>query len=115
MNYFLIYQIGVINRPVQLKRFGDVQTGAIGTFLQFVFNLLIIGGGIYAVFNFILAGYGFLSAGNDPKKIQSAWAKIWQTAIGLTFMAASFLLAAIFGRLIFGDATSLLTPSIPTL
>ncbi len=115
MNYLIFYQLGIINRPVQLRRFGTVETGALGLFLQLLFNILIVAGGIYAVFNFILAGYGFLSAGDDPKKIQGAWAKIWQTAIGVMFIAGSFLLAAIFGRIIFGDATSLLQPTLPTL
>ncbi len=115
MNNLILYQLGVINRPTPLRRFGSVESGAIGLFLQLIFNILIVAGGIYAVFNFILAGYAFLSAGDDPKKIQGAWAKIWQTAIGLAFIAGSFLLAAIFGRLIFGDASSLLKPSIPTL
>lgn len=114
-SFLYLYQIGVISPPSQLNRFGTVQGGAFGVLLQLIFNILIAAGGIYAVFNFILAGYAFLSAGDDPKKIQSAWAKIWQTAIGLLFIAGSFLLAAIFGRLIFGNATSLLQPSIPTL
>ncbi len=113
--YLYLYQIGAIKTPTQLERFGSVKDGALGIFLQLVFNILIAAGGIYAVFNFILAGYAFLSAGDDPKKIQGAWAKIWQTAIGLLFIAASFLMAAVFGRLIFGDATSLLQPSIPSL
>jgi len=115
MNYLIFYQLGIINSPVQLRRFGTVETGAFGLFLQLIFNLLIVAGGVYAVFNFILAGYAFLSAGDDPKKIQGAWAKIWQTAIGVMFIAGSFLLTAIFGRLIYGDATSLLQPTLPTL
>jgi hypothetical protein len=76
---------------------------------------LIVGGGIYALFNLVLAGYSFLGAGDDPKKVEAAWAKIWQTAIGLLFMAGAFVLAAIFGQLIFGDWSFILDPQIPTL
>lgn len=76
---------------------------------------MIVAGGIYALFNLVLAGFAFLSAGNDPKKVEGAWAKIWQTLLGLAFIAGSFVLAAIFGKLIYGDYNAILSPSIPTL
>jgi len=64
--------------------------------------------GIYAFFNIIIAGYAFMSAGGNPEKIANAWAKIWQTLLGLVIAAASFVLAAIFGQLIFRDPNALL-------
>jgi len=83
--------------------------------LNIVFKLLITVGGIYALFNFIIAGYSFLSAGDDPKKAAAAWTKIWQSMLGLLFVAAAFVLAALIGILIFGDAKYILSPTIPTL
>ena len=88
---------------------------AIGKLIQLSIWILIIGAGIYALLNFILAGYAFLSAENDPKKVEGAWAKIWQTALGLAFAAGAFVLAAIFGQLIFGNPTAILNPVIPIL
>jgi len=82
-------------------------------FLNAIVKLLIVVAGLYAFFNIILAGYAFLSAGgDDPKKFEAAWAKIWQSLIGLMFVAASFILAAVFGYIIFGDATAILYPKI---
>lgn len=81
-------------------------------FLNNVVRLLILIGGIFAFFNLILAGYGFLSAGDDPKKMASAWAKIWQSMMGLLFIVGSFVLAAIFGWLLFGDASAILSPKL---
>lgn len=106
--------IGNVSIPGPLARFGDVE-GGLGSFLNLIMNVLIVGGGIYALFNFILAGYTFLEAGDDSKKIQGAWAKIYQSVIGLLFMAGSFVLAAIFGQLIFGDYTAILSPKIPDI
>jgi hypothetical protein len=63
---------------------------------------LIVIAGIYAFFNLIFAGYAFMSAGGDPEKIAHAWAKIWQTLLGLVIAAGSFVLAGVFGQLIFG-------------
>lgn len=107
--------IGTIAPPAALKGYSENPGEGIGSLIQKVIWFLIIGAGIYALFNFILAGYAFLSAGDDPKKVAGAWAKIWQTAIGLTIAAGSIVLAAIFGQLIFGDPTFILKPTIPTL
>ena len=105
---------GTIKPPEGLERFGTVEGGAIGTFINLLLNILVVAAGIYAVFNLVLAGYGFMSAGDDPKKVAGAWAKIWQTLMGLAFAAGAFVLAAIFGRLLFGDYGALINPSIPT-
>lgn len=105
---------GSIKIPAPVERFGDVE-GGLGSFLNLIMNILIVGGGIYALFNFILAGYAFMEAGDDSKKIQGAWAKIYQSVIGLLFMAGSFVLAAIFGQLIFGSYTAIISPQIPDI
>ena len=107
--------IGNISPPLPLQTFGGIESGGLGNFLNVIFKILIAAGGIYALFNFIIAGYGFLSAGGDPKAISAATAKIWQTLIGLLLIAGSFVLAAILGWLMFGNANAIINPSIPTL
>lgn len=106
---------GKIAQPSPLANFGLVEGGAIGNFLNLALKLILVGGGLFALFNLVLAGYAFMGAGDDPKKMEGAWAKIWQTVLGLIFMAGAFVLAAIFGKLIFGDYNAILNPSIPTL
>jgi hypothetical protein len=94
---------------------GTTPQAAIGKLIQTVIWLLIIGAGIYALINLILAGYSFMAAGDDPKKVAGAWAMIWQTMLGLAVAAGAFVLAAIFGQLIFGNPTFILNPQIPVL
>lgn len=96
------------------KNFDADPATAIGKLIQFALRGLIVVAGIYALFNLVLAGYAFMSAGDDPKKVAGAWSKITQTVIGLAVAAGSFTLAALFGQLIFGDYNFLLKPSIPT-
>lgn len=93
---------------------GGVEGGALGIFLNIILKTLIVGAGVFTLINLVLAGYAFLSAGDDEKKIQGAWTKIWQSLLGLAFAAGAFVLAAIFGQLIFGDPMFILNPSIPT-
>jgi len=104
---------GTINPPEAIKRFsptGD-PSGLIILFNN-ILRLLIVGAGIFALLNFILAGYAFMSAGGDPKLVEKAWAKIWQSIVGLFIIVASFVLAALLGQILFGNARAILEPSI---
>lgn len=82
------------------------------TLLNSILKLAFIVAGIWAFFNFIIAGYGFMSAGGEPKNITKAWDRIWQSFMGLLFIVGSFLLAAIAGLLLFHNATAILQPSL---
>lgn len=116
INYLADNPFGNITLPGNLStKYGDEPGTAIGTLIQYAIWILIVGAGIYALFNFILAGYAFMSAGDDPKKVAGAWSKIWQTALGLAFSAGAFVLAALFGQLIFGKWDFIINPVIPSL
>jgi hypothetical protein len=103
---------GTITAPTTILSSAATPGEAIGTLIQTVIWVLIGGAGIYALINFILAGYAFMSAGEDAKKVAGAWAKIWQTALGLLVAAGAMVLAAIFGQLIFGDPKAILNPTL---
>lgn len=115
LNLLMLQIFGKIKPPAAIERFGDVEGGGIGSFLNVIFRLIVVGAGIYALINLLVGGYGFMSAGEDPKKVAAAWSRIWQTFLGLAFTAGAFVLAAIFGQLIFGDATFILNPQIPEI
>ena len=108
-----LFPFGQITPPQALSQYGTDPAQAIGKLIQIIIWLLIIGGGIYALFNLVLAGYAFMSAGDDSKKVGAAWAQIYQTIIGLAFTAGAFVLAALFGQLIFGKWDFILNPTIP--
>lgn len=115
---FPLFQLGTVTNPFSRLAPGSANliSSTSGQGLVAILNslvkLTIVAAGVYAFFNLILAGYVFLSAGGDPKNITKAWDKIWQTLLGLMVVAGSFVLAAIFGWVIFHDATALLTPRI---
>jgi len=97
--------------PNLTNQYGSFTVGFIKFFNNLI-RLLIVVGGLWAFLNLVLAGYSFLGAGEDPKKMEGAWAKIWQSMIGLLFILGSFVLAAIFGYLLFGDPRAILNPKI---
>lgn len=80
--------------------------------LNNILKLVFVVAGIWAFFNFIIAGYGFLSAGGEPKNITKSWDRIWQSFMGLLFIVGSFLLAAIAGMLLFHDPSAILQPTL---
>lgn len=105
---------GTVKVPDGLSAYGAEPGPAFGKLIQFGLRALVVGAGIYALFNLVLAGYSFMSAGDDSKKVSGAWSQISQTLIGLAFAAGAFVLAAMIGQLLFGNALFLLQPSIPT-
>lgn len=75
-------------------------------------RLAILGAGIWAFFNFLIAGFNFLTAAGDPKKVAAAWERIYLSIIGLVVIIASFVLAAVVGFVVFGDPLFILQPQI---
>ncbi len=103
---------GNIEPPDYIQQYNSEHGSGLIKLLNNILNLMIVGAGLFALVNFILAGYGFITAGNEPQKIEQAWAKIWQSLLGLLIVAGSFTLAAVFGRLIFGDFGAIINPEI---
>lgn len=103
---------GTVTIPSGIARLGTDPSIVVGKLVQFALRTMVVGAGLYALFNLVLAGYSFLSAGDDSKKIGSAWAQIWQSMLGLAVSAGSFVLAAIFGKLLFNNELFLLQPTI---
>jgi hypothetical protein len=105
--------IGTVENPLS-GSYGDYNTpngGIVGLFTNLL-RLVFVVAGIYALFNFIMAGYQYMMAGGDAKMLNSAWARIWQTLMGLVIIVGSFALAALVSYLFFGDATFILNPKI---
>lgn len=105
-NYLAIW--GQVNPPPGVSRYSGGGISGLQLFVSVGVRTLIVIAGIYAFLNIIFAGYAFMSAGGSPEKIAAAWSKIYQTILGLFIAAGSFVLAGIFGQLIFGDYNALL-------
>ena len=87
--------LGTISLP-SFFTYGPLE-GGLGNFLNNILMLISTVAGLFALFNFIMAGYGYMSANGEEKKVQQAWAKIWQSLLGLGIIAAAFLIAALVG------------------
>lgn len=82
------------------------------TLLNNLFQLAIVAAGIFTLINLIIAGYEFMSAQGNAEKVTNAWNKIWQSLVGLLIVGAAFVIAALFGWLVFGDPAAIISPEI---
>ena len=69
---FLAGVVGEITPPP--IGYPDIEAGGLGSFLNNILMLITTMAGLFALFNLILAGYGYMSANGDEKKVQQAWA-----------------------------------------
>lgn len=102
---------GTIDQPPAIAAYGG-GCGGIITLLTNLLRLAVVVAAIVALINLILAGYQFMTAGGDTKAVDAATKKITTTFIGLLVVAGSFVLAALLGVLIFGNASAILNPVI---
>ena len=104
--------VGDIEPPDFIADYNSQHGSGLITLLNNLLNLMIVGAGLFALVNFILAGYGFMTASGDPQEIEKAWNKIWQSLLGLVIVAGSFTIAAVFGQIIFGSYDAIINPQI---
>lgn len=108
--------IGDIAPPSWMPLHGNInpKEGNFGliTLASNIIKLIMVVGGLFAFLNLIFAGLSFISSGGDPETIKKANSQIINSLVGLVVIAASFIIAAILGMLLFGNWKFILTPTI---
>lgn len=107
-------QFDHIPAPDALSSISGGTVQGIPLLLNVIIKSLILIAGVYAVFNLVLAGYWYMSAAGDSKRMAEANAKIWQTVIGVIVAAGSVMLAGLIGQIVFKDPSAILKVKIFT-
>ncbi|MFC1711026.1 hypothetical protein ACFLZ1_00410 [Patescibacteria group bacterium] len=102
---------GNINLPGQLASYGEYNVGLV-KFLNNLYKMIVLGAGLFAIVNFILAGYGIMSSQGDPEKLSKAQSKIWNSIIGLIIIVAAFAIGKLVSWIMFKDAYDITSPII---
>lgn len=100
---------GSIDSPI--TAYGSVESG-LPTFITNVITIIFAVAGLFAFFNLMIAGFSYISAAGDTKKIESALYSINMSLIGLAIMVAAAAVTGIVSYLLFGSATAILSPNI---
>jgi len=89
---------GTISNPTT---YASNQGSGLFTFISNILKFAGVVAGLFFVVQIIMAGFSYIGANGDPKKVDLAWAKIWQSLIGLLIVASAFIIASVVGK-IFG-------------
>lgn len=105
--------VGQVTNPFLNQSYGNIDSGnGLGGLIGNGLRLFFVVAGLLALFNFIVAGFQYMTAAGDAKALQQAWSRIWLSLVGLVIIVLSFAMAAVFGQLIFGDPLFMLRPQI---
>lgn len=89
---------GTITPPAN-ENFSPNQAGLFA-FISTMFKVAGIIAGIFFIVKIMLAGFQYLSASGDDKKVAQAFATIWQSIIGLVIVASAFVIAGVVGQIV---------------
>lgn len=107
---------GSVAAPQGVEQYNTAAGGgdAIGIiiFASRALQVFTVVAGIFALYNFVMAGFSLVSGGGKSEKYSEATNKITMSVIGLIIIVASYTIAGLVGLLIFGDAGYILNPKI---
>lgn len=83
-------------------------------FVSNMIKLVSIVAGIWVMFNFVTAGFTYITSAGDSGAYAKIGEKLSLSVSGLLLIVASYTLAGIVGLIIFGNATYIISPEIPT-
>lgn len=79
----------------------SVQTGErLNKVVSSILGFLTIVAALWFLFQILLAGYAWISAGGDTEKTTEAWHKITNGVIGLIIVVAAWVIVGLIGSLI---------------
>ncbi|OGL52308.1 hypothetical protein A3K55_01530 [Candidatus Shapirobacteria bacterium RBG_13_44_7] len=102
---------GNIAPPLNNSYFNASAGQGLFLFLSNLFKVLAVIAGIYMIFQFISAGYMYVSANGDSKKTEQAWNQIWQSVLGIVIVASAFVITSLVERF---TGLNIRNPVIPT-
>lgn len=106
---------GNIDLPEGVAKY-DAQAGG-GTigllgFFSNILNLFTIVMGLYVLYNFIMAGYLYITSAGDSGAHTKVKDKVTWSVVGLAVIVMAYTITGIIGLVFFGDAGFILNPTI---
>ena len=104
---------GTVTNPLAKvgSGYSDVGTG-LPNFITNIVTVIFVAGGLFTFFNFIFAGFTYITAAGDKQKIETAMNSINMSILGLVIMVAAAVITGIISFLLYGDAGAILQPTI---
>lgn len=108
--------IGAIDVPPgvdkQIAKAGSGTDIAIFFFLSSLLKIANVVAGVWIMFNFVLAGFNYVSGQGSPDAHKKVRDKITMSVVGIFLLVLAYAATAVISLLFFGDATYVLNPTI---
>lgn len=106
--------IGDVEPPQGVAQYNEEAGGEIGLFkfASRVINLASVIGGIIVMFNFVSAGFTYVTSAGNASAHEKVRDKITWGLVGLAIIASFYLIAALVGVLFYGSSAAVLNPSL---
>lgn len=95
------------------ERAGESGIGLL-IFISNMIKVVSIVAGVWVMFNFVTAGFTYITSAGDSGAYSKIGEKLSYSVTGLLLIVASYTIAGIIGLIIFGNATYIINPEIPT-
>jgi len=90
--------------------YGDVSDA--GVLISNIVKLVLVAGGVTVLFITLFAGFSYITAGGDTKKIETALYSINMALTGIVIMVGAIVITGIVSWVLFGSPTVILSPQV---
>lgn len=90
--------------------YGDA--GDAGILVSNIVKTILVAGGVTVLFIILLAGFNYITASGDTKKLESAITSINMAVTGLVIMVGALVLTGIVSWILFGNPATILSPNV---
>lgn len=107
---------GKIEAPAGVEKY-NTAAGGIGLilFISTIIKLLTIAAGVWSLFNFVLAGWIYITKAGESKAGEEVGHKMTNTVVGLLIVALAYSITGLVSYLIFGDPSYILKPQLESI
>ncbi|HYD34894.1 MAG TPA: hypothetical protein VD999_02405 [Vitreimonas sp.] len=105
---------GKVSPPPGVQLYSGTGGNQIGilAFMSTLIRVATVIAGIWVMFQFILAGYEYITASGDASAHNKVRERLTMSVIGLILIVTSYTVAALIGLIVFDDAGFILNPII---
>lgn len=86
-----------------------------GKFMSAIVSFIVVVAGVYALWQLLTGGLGYVTSNGDKAKVQESTQKMLMAILGLCVIGASFIIAAVVSKLLFGNSSVIFSPTLKTV
>src|SRR3989344_3822943 len=101
---------GTIKQPEALEPYGT--QGGLIVFISNILTVIVLSGGLFALFNIVTAGYLYLTGSGDAKAHEKVLSKLNMSLLGLGLMIMAPAIMAVMGWVLFKNPSFFLKPQL---